>query len=191
MDAQVKTLSIFKFSHSKGISPYTFQKYACKDKVKRGKVGVQDGRKAIVSTKNTDLLANIVVRAERANGGLARQESISTLQDLDPKLTRIQAQRYFNLTFFKKNAGKVKKRIVKLQLTSKTRNQITAAQQYQWFKKYQEGLDSLRKKNTRRCSNPGRHFGEVIQHFIIGGNKTCLIADTDGDVKIVGDTQKR
>ena len=49
----------------------------------------------------------------------------------------------------------------------------------------------LREKNAGRCRKSGRHFGEVIQHFIIGGDETCLMADADGDVKIIGDAQKR
>ena len=91
-DSQGKPLSLFKFAHSKGIFPYTFQNYACKYEAKRRNVGVQDGQKAIVSANNTAFLADIVVRADRANDGLTRQASVSTLQELDPNLTRIQAQ---------------------------------------------------------------------------------------------------
>ena len=110
-----KTLSIFKFAHSKGISPYIFQKYVFKDKVKRQKAGVKSGWKAIVSANNTAFISDIVVRADQSNYGLARQESISTLQYIEPKLTHIQAQKQFDQTFFKNNAFKVKKRIVKAQ----------------------------------------------------------------------------
>ena len=76
---------------------------------------MQAGRESIVSPNNIAFLAGIVVHADLVNDGLTHQESISTLQELDPKLTRIQAQRYFYQTFFKKNAGKVKKRLVKAQ----------------------------------------------------------------------------
>ena len=112
-DAQRKPLSLFKFAHSKGILTYTFQKYGCKDKAKRKKVDVQARRKSIVSANNTYFLARIVVCAEWANYGLTCQDSISTLQELDPKLTWIQTQQYFNWKFFKKNAVKVKERLVK------------------------------------------------------------------------------
>ena len=87
--------------------------------------------------------------------------------------------------------GKAKKRIVKAQRTTTKRSQITVAQQYRWFKKYQEGLNFLREKNTGRCRKLGRIFGEVIQHFIIGGDKIFLVANADGYMKIIGDAQKR
>ena len=86
--------------------------------------------------------------------------------------------------------GKAKKRIVKAQRTTTKRSQITVAQQYRWFKKYQEGLNFLREKNTGICRKPGRYFGEVLQHFIIGGEKKCLMDDAYGDVKIVGKAKK-
>ena len=121
-DNKRKPLSLLKFAHSKGISPYTFQNYVCKDEVKRRKVDVQAGRKSIVSANNTDFLADVFVRTDQANDGLTCQESISTLQDIDPKLTLIQAQRYFGRTFFKKNIIKVNKRLIKAQWTTVKRS---------------------------------------------------------------------
>ena len=53
---------------------------------------MQSGRRDIISSNNTAFLADIFVRADRANDGLTRQASVSTLQELDPNLTRIQAQ---------------------------------------------------------------------------------------------------
>ena len=127
---------------------------------------------------------------KRLNDVITPQESISTIQELEPKLNLIQIQLYFDQTFMNNNADKVKKRLVKVQLTTAKYSQIMVAQQYRWFKKYQEGLKFLREKNAGRCRKSGRHFGEVIQHFIIGGDETCLMADVDGDVNIVGDAQK-
>ena len=132
-DAPGKILSLFKLAHYKGILPYTFQKYACKDKAKRQKDGVQAGRKSIISDNNTAFLAGIFFRVDRENDGLTLRESISTLQYLEPKLTHIQAQQYFDQTFFKKNAGKVKKRLAKAQQTTTKRSQITVAHKYRWF----------------------------------------------------------
>ena len=188
---QGKPLSLFKFAHYKDILPYTFQNYACKDKEKRQKVGMQVGQKAIVSFNTTALLADIIFCAERDNDGLTRQEPISTLQELEPNLTWIQAQQYSDRTFFNNNTGKVNKRLVKAQQTMTKCIEIMVSQQYWWFKKYQEGLNFFCEKNTGRCRKLGRHFGEVVQHFIIGGDEMCLMADAGGYVKIVGDAQKR
>ena len=152
---------------------------------------MQAGRKSIVSSNNIDFLADIVVRADQANDGLTRKESISTLQELYPKLTCIQAQQYFDRKFFKNNASEVKKRLVKAQQIMTKWIQITVDQKYWWLKKYQEGLNFLREKNTGRCRKLGRIFGEVIQHFIIGGDKIFLMANADRYMKIIGDAQKR
>jgi hypothetical protein len=43
----------------------------------------------------------------------------------------------------------------------------------------------LQEENTGVCNKTGKSFGEVIEYFILGGNETCLIADTDGDLRIV------
>ena len=145
----------------------------------------------VVSGENTSFLGDVVVRCDQANNGLTRQEAISTLQELEPDLSRKQATNFFNRTFFQKNKGKVKKNLVKAQKTTTKRSQITVAQQYRWFKKYEEALNWLRQKNTGFCNRTGKQFGEVIEHFVLGGDEKNLIADADGDVKILGDAMKR
>ena len=95
----------------------------------------------------------------------------------------------FPLFFWKK--GKVKKNLVKAQKTTTKRSQYTVAQQYRWFKKYEEALNWLRQKNTGVCNRTGKQFGEVIEHFVLGDDETNLIDDADGDVKILGDAMKR
>ena len=135
-DYQGKPLSLFKFTHSKGILSYTFQKYSFKDKAKRRKVGVQSGQRAIVSSNNIALLTDIIVREYRENDGLNLQYSILTLQDIDPKLTCIQTQWYLDQTFFKNNSGSLKKSLVKAQRTTTKHIKITVSQKYWWFKKY-------------------------------------------------------
>ena len=37
----------------------------------------------------------------------------------------------------------------------------------------------------------GKSFGGLINHFMIGLDKTCLIADSDGDMIIIGEFRKR
>ena len=37
----------------------------------------------------------------------------------------------------------------------------------------------------------GKSFGELLPHFIIGGDETCMIADADGSFKILGEAGKR
>ena len=47
-------------------------------------------------------------------------------------------------------------------------------------------MNILRERNTGVCRVTGKTFGELIEHFIIGGDETNLICDADGDMKIAG-----
>ncbi len=51
---------------------------------------------------------------------------------------------------------------------------------------YENALCFLRTKNTSEFNATGKSFGELINHFILGGNETNLIADADREFKIVG-----
>jgi hypothetical protein len=61
---------------------------------------------------------------------------------------------------------------------------ITVEQQYWWFKTYGQGVDYLRRMNSGTCQKTGKSFGEVIQHFIVGGDETCFMA-SDGEVYVI------
>ena len=65
-------------------------------------------------------------------------------------------------------------------------SQCTVAQQFRWRKRVENVLDILWTNNTGVCRRTGKLFGELIEHFIIGGGKTCLIAESDGSMKIIG-----
>ena len=65
------------------------------------------------------------------------------------------------------------------------------AQQFRWFKNYARALSFLRERNTGVCRKTGNQFGELIENFILGADKTCLMADTDGKLKVLGKYGKR
>ena len=48
-------------------------------------------------------------------------------------------------------------------------------------------LNFTRKKNIGVYNKTGLSFEEVIDHFIIGADKTCLQANVDGSVRIIGE----
>ncbi len=56
---------------------------------------------------------------------------------------------------------------------------------------YEKALCFLRTKNTSVCNATGKSFGKLIDHFILGGNETNLIADANGELKIVGEKGKK
>ena len=45
-------------------------------------------------------------------------------------------------------------------------------------------------KNGGKCPRSGKVFKDLMIHFVIGGDETCLLA-SDGSVKIIGDAEKR
>ena len=48
----------------------------------------------------------------------------------------------------------------------------------------------MRIKNTELCPKTGRTSGELMDHFVLGEDETCLLA-SDGDVRITGDAEKK
>ena len=58
------------------------------------------------------------------------------------------------------------------------------AQQVQWHKRFNERIKFLRKRNTGLCKLTGKQFGELMKHFIVGGDKSNFLADADGNLKI-------
>ena len=80
---------------------------------------------------------------------------------------------------------------MKAQTTTLKRSQCTVAQQYRWIQNYARAISFLRENNTGVCNKTGKQFGELIEHFIVGGDETCLIADADGDLKVIGKAGKK
>ena len=52
---------------------------------------------------------------------------------------------------------------------------------------YEKSLDFLRKHNTGTCPKTGKTFGELIERFVLNGDETNLMADNDGNMKIIGE----
>ena len=54
-----------------------------------------------------------------------------------------------------------------------------------------QGIKQLRERNTGVCRKTGLPFGKLEDHFIVGGDETCLMADADGNLKIMGEYGKK
>jgi hypothetical protein len=77
------------------------------------------------------------------------------------------------------------------QKTTSKRSSCSTAHQFRWFTNIEHGLDFLRTHNTGHCRRTGKTFGEVIDNFVIGGDEACLMADANGDLKIIGASDAR
>ena len=179
-------MSVRDFAVLKGIPKSTLNDYICSDKSKRKKIGVATGRPALLSAHKSELLAQCAVKADRSNEGMTPAQLEANIQKLNPELTAEQAKNH-RRTFMKKNAGVLKPKAVKAQKTTSRRSQCTVAQQFRWRKMVDKAMNILRERNTGVCQVTGKTFGELIEHFIIGGDETNLICDADGDMKIIGE----
>jgi hypothetical protein len=75
-----------------------------------------------------------------------------------------------------------------VQASTEKRSAITVPQQYRWHSTVDSAFNFLREKNTG-VTKDGKSFGEVMPHFVFGGDETCFLA-SNGEVKIIGDKQK-
>ena len=49
----------------------------------------------------------------------------------------------------------------------------------------------LREHNTGVCKLTGKTFGELIAHFIVGGDEACFMANAHGGAKVIGSADIR
>jgi hypothetical protein len=71
------------------------------------------------------------------------------------------------------------------QATTTKRSGITLSQQFHWHTMYDSALNELRCRNTGVCNLTGKTFGELIHHFIVGGDETCFMGCEQGTVKVI------
>ena len=81
------------FALSKGIIPFTFQKYAHNDASKRRKIGVMVVKPSVVSAYNDKSVVQQTIRADRSNKGLTAANVSRVLLQMQPVLKPIQARK--------------------------------------------------------------------------------------------------
>ena len=191
LDSAQQKMSMVSFAKMKGLPATTFKYYVHKDPNKRRKLGVPCGRKPLISNKTSDVLCEVAIRHDRANMGLTPAQLEDKMQLVAPHLSHKQIQNHRSRTFRNKHKHRLNPKSVMPQKTSSRRSQCTVAQQYRWFQTFDRSLDILRAKNTGLCKKSGLPFEEVMEHFLIGLDEACLIADADGNIKILGEFGRR
>ena len=149
------------------------------------------GRNSLVTPVNTEFLIQYTIRADRANDGLAPSSVIENTLQLHPELTYQQAKNFTARTFKLKAKGRLKSRPVKAQKTTSKRSQCTVKQQFRWFTNVAKAYAFLGKMNTGQCRKTGLQFGEMIDHFIVGADETCMISDSAGQLKCFGEKGRK
>jgi hypothetical protein len=59
-----------------------------------------------------------------------------------------------------------------------------------WHSLIDSAYSELRRRNTGVCNKTGKTFGELMGHFLLGGDETCLLA-SDGVATVIGDKRKK
>jgi hypothetical protein len=178
--------SLSQYSNVVDIPYQTLIKYVNHGRI----VGVAAGRKALITSEASSLIADCVARADRGNDGRTQSEVIDMVQETLPMLSRKQAADAWLRTAKKRHVDVIKPLSLVAQATTTKRCMITISQQYRWFTTYNSALDELRRHNTGVCNKTGKSFGEVIEHFILGGDETCIMA-SQGKTRIIGATGKK
>ena len=106
-----------------------------------------------------------------------KKQSISFFGgDLD--LSRKQCSLILCHTIIPGNPDKLKPNAMKSQAKMTKRLAITIAQQFCWYTRFEAGLNKLCELNTREFNLTGKTFGELIWHFVIGDDETCILSSS-------------
>jgi hypothetical protein len=167
----------------------TLNKYITDDKSKRLTIGASSGPKPLLSSGEGEFVVDVVRRRDRANDGMSNADIVDAISELKPDLSRRQAANAWARTVRPAHKD-VLTGIVVAQATTTKRTAITVTQQWRWHQTVEFATNELRRRNTGLCAKTGKAFNEVIRHFILGGDETCLLA-CDGVVKIIGDSEKK
>ena len=168
--------------------PYaTLRAYCCKDVGMRKELGKSVGLQRLFTLDEEQFAVDVVRRHDRGNDGLNKRECVDVLQSLKPDATRVACRKAFDRTIRPHHKEHLTG-IVKANPTTVKRTAITVPQQFRWHTAVDHALAFLREKNTGLTPD-GKTFGEVIDHFVLGGDETCFLASA-ADVKIIGDKEK-
>ena len=63
---------------------------------------------------------------------------------------------------------------------------ITFEQQWRWHTIVNNAFNTLRQRNAGVCRLTGKTFGELMGHFVIGGDEACFMANASGGGRMIG-----
>ena len=168
-----KALSLRRYAVCVGIPYDTIQGYVCKDIGKRKQLGAHVGQPSLFSESQKQFAVDVVRRHDRGNDGLDKRKIVDLMHDLKPDLKRRSVEQAFDRDVRPKHAHQLTG-IVKANPTTTKRTAITVGQQFRWHTTIDQALAFLREKNVG-LTPEGKSFGEVIDHFVTGGDETCFL----------------
>jgi hypothetical protein len=123
----------YKFAKSYGIPPQTFYKYVKPNNPQVLGDG-NHGLKKWMTNDNVQYAGCVLAHADQENDGLSSKEAVYMIQELQPDLTRVAAQKQIQRYVLPMNSklSLLKKYKQKVQATTSDRLNVNAAQQYRW-----------------------------------------------------------
>ncbi|KAJ1449690.1 hypothetical protein M885DRAFT_590330 [Pelagophyceae sp. CCMP2097] len=152
-------------------------------------LGFGAGKPSIIDEGKQKSLVDVVRRRDLGNDGMSTAAVVNALGKLVPDSSREQLRRAWRRIVrpgFKSDLTD----IIRAQATMTKRTAITVAQQWRWHRLMDDTLKKLRERNVGCCPKSGKTFGEVLRHFVGGGDETGMLASS-GNVTIIGDKGKR
>ena len=52
-------------------------------------------------------------------------------------------------------------------------------------------FNDLQRKNGGLCKKTGKTFGGLMQHFVLGLDEACIMADAGGNIQIIGAADRK
>ena len=181
------TMALKQYAKCVNIPYQTLVDYCSADKDKRKLLGSSVGKPPLFSVEDQQFAVDVIRRHDRGNDGLNKRECVDKLHDMKPELSRKSVSNAFDRTVRPGHKEQLTG-IVKANATTVKRTAITVPQQYRWHMAVDQGLSFLRSQNVG-LTHDGKSFGEVMDHFVLGGDETCFLASA-GDVKIIADKAK-
>lgn len=186
--------SLTQYSSIHNIPFHTLYKYCREDGSKRLELGGSVGRKPLIPKIDQTFVVETAVRKDRANDGLSPKEMYGLIIDICPgkELTVKQARDHFERTMKTGHKHLLKQNFRVAQATTTKRNAMSIEQQWRWHALIDYQLKKLRELNTGLCGcKCGKTFGELIDHFVLGGDETCFMASRHGQLRVVAAKGKK
>ena len=122
---------------------------------------------------------------------MSRKEATDETQELNPKFNCKQAFNQMDWNFVTADffAGKIEKRVLKVQTTTTDRLAITQESQLRWF--FYRFFYYMRKNNTGVCNKTGKVFEKLFDHFVLSLDEAYIMADASGNINFLGSADRK
>ena len=143
---------------------------------------------SLLSDEDISLLASAIVHRDETNKPMSRKEAITLVQQLSQCHEPKTAENHYDYLVRTKRLVGVKNdgKTVKAQTTTDKRSQINVEQQLRWHTTVEEAL-----QEQQRLNQPFASFEMLQDHFFANLDETCLMANGDGSIRVLGSAAKK